>query len=420
MSSFLAIAPYTDMRQIIKQHRVLDKLNAKLRLTKGKLPNYGVGFEEFFSWMIGPPNELINGAVSRSIFDKRAIKAGQVIQTLRRGAVSNDVLIAPSVADISYMPKPDPTGRAMINPTEALKPKEYMTRKEKALLENIYNNAVLFDNDFYFMHATQTFLWSLNKVCYLLPKGVWQMDAGNVLDMPTDPLKNCPQWCTFIGLTYNHDMLSPTVEENTMIGLGIFYGPIKYAGTDLFLITLVVRPKHIGHSPICLYWVMDLSKPTMTEALEACDDMDFETTDGKFGVRIKKDGGAPGGLNDAFVDVINAILFVNTEHREQVEKKETFPKRQPRRNLKSPFTLDPRPNIVEYQVYEEMHAVMTQQGSQSFTERRSHIRKGHWHGYWTGPRNSDSRVYITKWVMPTFVRGSKAVEAESTTNEVIK
>lgn len=420
MSSFLAMAPYTDMRQIIKQHRVLDKLNAKLRLTKGKLPSYGVGLEEFYSWMIGPPNEIINGAVSKSIFDSRVIKTSQVVQVMRRGAVANDVLLDPSVGSTSYLPKPDPAGRSILKPTEVLKSKEYMTRKEKALLANIESNSELFGNDFYFMHANQTFLWSLNKVCYLLPKGVWQMDAGNLLDMPTDPLKNCPQWCTFIGLTHNHDMLSPIVEENTMIGLGIFYGPIKYADKDLFLITLAVRPKHIGHTPICLYWVMDLEKPSMIEALEACDDLDFEKSEGKFGVRIKKDGGAPEGLNAAFADVINAILFVNTEHREQVEKKEPMFKRQPRRNLKSPFILDPRPNIVEYQVYEEMHTLITRQGSQSFTERRSHIRKGHWHGYWTGPRNSDSRVYITKWVMPTFVRGSKAVEAESTTNEVVK
>lgn len=34
---------------------------------------------------------------------------------------------------------------------------------------------------------------------------------------------------------------------------------------------------------------------------------------------------------------------------------------------------------------------------------RPHTRKGHWHHFWTGERDSDARKLILKWVAPTFV-----------------
>ena len=35
-----------------------------------------------------------------------------------------------------------------------------------------------------------------------------------------------------------------------------------------------------------------------------------------------------------------------------------------------------------------------------------HSRRGHWHHFWIGKRNSEERKLILKWVAPTFVNGS--------------
>lgn len=35
-------------------------------------------------------------------------------------------------------------------------------------------------------------------------------------------------------------------------------------------------------------------------------------------------------------------------------------------------------------------------------ERRLHARRGHWHHYWTGPRNGERKL-ILKWTAPTFI-----------------
>jgi hypothetical protein len=38
---------------------------------------------------------------------------------------------------------------------------------------------------------------------------------------------------------------------------------------------------------------------------------------------------------------------------------------------------------------------------------RSHCRRGHWHHYWLGPRDSADRKRELKWVQPTFVNANK-------------
>jgi hypothetical protein len=50
------------------------------------------------------------------------------------------------------------------------------------------------------------------------------------------------------------------------------------------------------------------------------------------------------------------------------------------------------------------------------TERsvRSHIRRGHWHGYWTGPRKGERR-FVYHWIHPLLVRGDKKRNARTLT-----
>ena len=38
---------------------------------------------------------------------------------------------------------------------------------------------------------------------------------------------------------------------------------------------------------------------------------------------------------------------------------------------------------------------------------RAHVRRGHWHGYWTGPRKGD-RTFVLKWLHPMLVGMEKS------------
>lgn len=46
---------------------------------------------------------------------------------------------------------------------------------------------------------------------------------------------------------------------------------------------------------------------------------------------------------------------------------------------------------------------LTNAGKGTGTGRRPHIRKAHYHGYWTG--TGQNRNYIVKWISPIFVNG---------------
>ena len=38
--------------------------------------------------------------------------------------------------------------------------------------------------------------------------------------------------------------------------------------------------------------------------------------------------------------------------------------------------------------------------------KKSHIRRGHWHGYWTGPKNQQ-QIFSYKWLYPMVIEGNK-------------
>lgn len=47
------------------------------------------------------------------------------------------------------------------------------------------------------------------------------------------------------------------------------------------------------------------------------------------------------------------------------------------------------------------------------SHRRSpiaHIRRGHFQGFWTGPRGSKQRKLVVKWVAPTYIRGQQGAD----------
>lgn len=50
-----------------------------------------------------------------------------------------------------------------------------------------------------------------------------------------------------------------------------------------------------------------------------------------------------------------------------------------------------------------------QSSSPEFYGRRAHLRRAHWHGYWTGPRDGE-RKFQYHWMPPTMVRASRPDE----------
>lgn len=52
-------------------------------------------------------------------------------------------------------------------------------------------------------------------------------------------------------------------------------------------------------------------------------------------------------------------------------------------------------------------AVRSESSAPTGRSVRPHMRRGHWHGFWTGPRkeNREQQKFVLKWLPPLFVRG---------------
>lgn len=412
--------PFATMRNEAKKNKVIDKLNERLVLKKGKLPRHGITVEDFREWCYNPEEFKKNRSALLRQVDAGMIRNGQLDQIMRRaqdeavaasGRTSeasfvsvNDPLKSDEYVErkgaVMHLPKPSPTGRSMVNPNA------HVSSARRAELEA----ALTPDSDYQVMFHMQYWLWSLNKVIYRIPEELWGCTDESVYDIPIDPLLNCPQWSTFIGLSSGQDFSIPPSQEDIdnrlHLAIGAFYSIVQLRGKDYMFINLadrVASPVN-SHITIQLYWLLDLSKPTIGEALKAADDVELDdenkrTASRRFYDDTKDDLG--------FIDVINAIFFINTEHREQIARAAIPKAHSPRRDNNSPYKLNPRPATVEYTVMEEVATtIRNASGKRTFNGRKAHIRKGHFHGYWTGPRGSDKRIYILKWVMPTFVRGT--------------
>lgn len=44
----------------------------------------------------------------------------------------------------------------------------------------------------------------------------------------------------------------------------------------------------------------------------------------------------------------------------------------------------------------------------SHAPKAPHVRRAHWHHYWTGARESAERCLVLKWIPPVFVGGASA------------
>ena len=77
------------------------------------------------------------------------------------------------------------------------------------------------------------------------------------------------------------------------------------------------------------------------------------------------------------------------------------------KKTKKGLKLFPPPKPVIWKIGESVGAEIRQTSErgnvQARTSPRPHIRRAHWHHYWTGPRKSDDRKLVVKWIPPLLI-----------------
>lgn len=119
--------------------------------------------------------------------------------------------------------------------------------------------------------------------------------------------------------------------------------------------------------------------------------------------------------SNLYTFLMNALLYLcadNNEIRESEKTKQTY---RPSNRIRNKFS-EIRQWECGYRYGAEVRKHKSATNNAETTSHVSptsrkpmveHLRKAHWHHYWTGKRDSDERKLILHWIPPTFVHGTK-------------
>ncbi|QYW05262.1 hypothetical protein pEaSNUABM21_00248 [Erwinia phage pEa_SNUABM_21] len=260
------------------------------------------------------------------------------------------------------------------------------------------------------------FVWSFTKGVFKIDQEIWKHLAEGEPPkiLPSDTLKRLPNWSQWLDTSLRmvrHDSASDTLFALTTEGFWSTYLCYDHQNrTHMFLVAPTVM--QIGkESFIATTLVMfDITKDHEME-----DNMDWQitatSTDGQTSVRFTKEHETYGkifdGLVSAWIDsAVNALLFVasSVDNVYKGGVKGIIPRKQGKTFKVLPIR-DVRVWHVGSELLNEIRQYESDVASESSQNRRAHIRRGHYHNYWYGPRDGE-RVLKAKWLPPCVVRGT--------------
>lgn len=250
-------------------------------------------------------------------------------------------------------------------------------------------------------------------------------------EIPVEVLKRLPQYGTYVEVKFKHsDEVKKVIPE--VFGMLAFYDmvdqPVSLDDKTQLVLSLVMVPIIDGRGQsehVQTFGEMMLTKPPLAipllkgRTVEDCLKIDQF----RRGAELSK------LTNDSLTMwnmLLNMVLYVCSEEpdKEGVRPGQTDATR---RDLGASGG-----DVEAWNVGTRLGAVLRKvDGEEKFFDEsiessgeptgvrmRPHIRTGHWHGYWFGPRNADARGYRMKWVAPTLVNADSHEDIVSTVRRV--
>ena len=217
-------------------------------------------------------------------------------------------------------------------------------------------------------------------------------------DMPSEVLFRLPEWCVYIetpGRTWLGDTLYgywAHLEHDVNSGR---------AELRLVLDTeqqLIPVPVHIGQ------W-------TVTEAIDRMVGESKRQADLNNLVKPPLSMDNVAAVATEINPLISLLLYLCSEEPDIDDERQPgeSPHRAKPKKVKGGWRLFPaeKPRIwtVGSKIGEQLRQVNSSVSSETGRTVKVHLRKGHWHGFWTGPR-TEKQKFIYKWVMPMIVGGT--------------
>lgn len=245
-----------------------------------------------------------------------------------------------------------------------------------------------------------SWLWYVNKVVYRISRELIDSIAvpdEKIIDLPIDPLLNTPQWVTCVALSWDKEAIR---DKDGHIQRALMYGLTSIGGKEYMMMVLHYETYN-GLIQMNMY--IDTSAPTIGEgfAWAVRDLPDIKASEFGRTMRITE-------MSEMICDIINTMLFINGEYHKSLVGKSSRVWETPRKDHNGGFRIRPRVSTVYATVGQEMVEAVEAAKRETATggARRAHIRRGHWHSYWTGPRGS-KQTYIMHWLPPIIVSGTE-------------
>lgn len=270
-----------------------------------------------------------------------------------------------------------------------------------------WNNKIDLTNPYYreiFWHMSMAYCWQITKPEYQIPTEL----LPDVLDsefngkLPLSVLKTIPHWTGYVDLSAC-PIKHPLPEEPTIEG--IFLSTVTHWSGKEGL--TIVYPYNDNGFPQTLFFPFDegltleeiiASDPTIVRAAKEYNIDTVKAVD-----ILMRDG-----YRETYTKLLNVALFVAQEYelQDRADFRNTFRLTQMKRSGKHyslRFLNAHRKFPVGVDYLEEIEK---RKKGQKTTGRAAHIRRAHWHGYWTGARNSPNRQLKIKWIRTSVVSGS--------------
>ena len=251
--------------------------------------------------------------------------------------------------------------------------------------------------DMQILAATHT--WQYSKGIYSFDDDLYEAIINSRLDgnLPSEVLHRLPQWCIYIK--------SPNLFFDSKAVFGFFAWLEQDANdghSELRLLLdssdgFVSVPLHLGDWSVLTAvdkYLMESGRQAIRIGLDLAMDVDKNI---KIANEIKP--------------FINLVLYLcsNEPDISDIDQSDCSPLNPRPKKTKKGWRLFPANKVKRWLVGGNIGNKLRQQPNQGdgrVAARRTHLRRGHYHTYLIGKRNSDEQKVILKWLYPMIVGGS--------------
>ncbi len=261
--------------------------------------------------------------------------------------------------------------------------------------------------------------WRMSQVIYQFdPELAESLVTTPVDKIPTEVVYGLPQWCVYVDTT--------NLELPTVGPIAGFFAHLEYDVNqhhpELRLLVDMGSDNLLGMAPMPLH----IDKPTLVEAIQRTkDEARRHAVNQGFTMALGEiDRIGEQESIDAIAPLLSLVLYLCSDQPDTDRRPPDNPSPvKTRRGWKLFPASNPTEIRVGANIGAKIRSAAKDQSAPKATDQGGrkkpvpHVRRAHWHTYWTGPRDGN-RVPVLRWIPPTLVAAESHDDVAATIRRV--